>query len=103
MSVTTCAKSSWRRPITLIGKTQGNVRRDSGCCGWVMVVVCILPTWGRDATNSSGDGPAAADARLVLLEERMHPLEERPGLAVAHGLAVERGDREDLLGRGSEP
>src|SRR5690242_12818424 len=103
MSVMTWANSSWRLPMTLIGKTQGKVRRDSGCCGWVMVVICIPPRWGRDAPNSSGDGPAAADARLVFLEERVHALEDRPGLAAADGLAVERRDREHFLGRGGEP
>src|SRR5688572_27861568 len=102
MSVITCAKSSWRLPITLIGKTQGKVRRDSGCCGWLMVI-CIPASWGRDAPNSSGDSPAAANARLVLLEERVHALEDGTRCARAYRLAVESRHRQHLLGRGREP
>src|SRR4030095_12607471 len=101
-SDTSCANPSSRRPITLMGKTHGNVRRDWGSSGWLMAA--FMPyTWVWPRAESSGDGAPARELRLVLLEERVHALEGRPGLAAAHGLAIQRGDREDFLGGRGEP
>src|SRR6188768_583028 len=86
ISATVCAKPSSRRPITFSGKTQGKVSSAS-----------------RFSSTSGGDGALRPERGLVLLEERVHAAEDRAGLAVAHGLAVERGHREHFLGGGREP
>src|SRR5881394_3664712 len=102
MSQIVWAKPSSRLPITLIGKTHGNVRSDSAGLSGSAMIVFMPYQMGSDVRFSSGYG-LAAQSRLVLLEERVHAAEGGPGLAVAHRLAVELRHGEHFLGGGGEP
>src|SRR5215831_18128822 len=104
ISETVCANPSSRRPITFMGKTQGNVSSEGcGSSGRLIVGVCMPFMWGRARNLSSRHRAVRGEPGLVVLVERVHAAEERAGLAAAHGLAVQRGDREHLLGRRGEP
>src|SRR5215468_5704373 len=100
ISETSCAKPSSRRPITFMGNWHGKVRSGfSGCCA--VMRFFIYRQMRAKRAKSSHRRAFGRELRLVLLVERVHALEERPGLAAAHGLAVERRHGEHLLrGRG---
>src|ERR671937_2702304 len=94
ISVTACAKPGCLRPITLIGKSQGNASGEGS------------GTTGISGTPLCGDAlpaPGAHDVRLEVLIEAIHPPEYGPRPAVAHRPAVEPHDGKDLLRRRGDP
>src|SRR6267378_2381651 len=87
ISVTACAKPGCLRPITLIGKSQGNASGEaSGTTG-----ISTQPSDGYALP------PGAHDLVLEILVEAVHAPENRPGPPVTHRPAVEPYDGEHLL------
>src|SRR5437588_1734655 len=88
MSVTACAKPGCLRPITLIGKSQGNASGErSG-------------TTGISGEPSGGDAlpaPGAHDLLLEVLVQAVHAPEDGSGPPVADRPIVEAHDGEDFL------
>src|SRR6185369_6609818 len=94
MSVTACAKPGCLRPMTLIGKSQGNASSE------------LSATTGIANCLSGGlrlAPPRAHHSVLEVLVQPVHAAEHRPGLAVADRRAVEAHDGEHFLGRGRDP
>src|SRR3954464_8809844 len=83
ISVTACAKPGCLRPMTLIGKSQGNASRElSASTG-----IASAPSGGQRLAP-----PCAHDFLLEVLVEAIHPAEHRTGLAIADRRAVEPDD-----------
>src|SRR5438105_306651 len=94
MSVTACAKPGCLRPITLIGKSQGNASGEGS------------GTTGISGEPSGGDAlpaPGAHDLVLEVLVEPIHAPENWSGPGVADRPAVELHDGEHLFRRGGDP
>src|SRR5689334_13319971 len=88
ISVTACAKPGCLRPITLIGKSQGNASGEgSGTTGISETPLCgyALPA------------PGAHHLLLEVLIQAVHAPEERSRPAVADQAAVEAHHRQNLL------
>src|SRR5258705_4882008 len=94
MSVTPWAKPGCLRPITLIGKSQGNANGK------------LSATTGMRTCLSGRQGLAPARAHHLLLEvlvEPVHAPEHGPGTSVADWRAVEPHHGEHFLGRRGHP
>src|SRR6266850_1763899 len=94
MSVTACAKPGCLRPMTLIGKSQGNASNELSATSGI--AHC---TSGRQRLAPT----RAHHPVLEVLVEPVHAAEERPGLAVADRRAVEAHDGKHFLGGRRHP
>src|SRR3954468_21037827 len=93
MSVTACAKPGCLRPITLIGKSQGNASGELAASTGI-------------AFGSGGNAlsPARAhDLALEVLVELVHPAKHRAGAAVADRATIELDHRQHFLRRRRHP
>src|SRR5256885_4465744 len=94
MSVTACARPGCLRPITLIGKSQGNASGE------------LAASTGKSPRASGGNALSPARAHhlaLKVLVELVHPAEYRTGAAVADRAAVELDHRQHFLRRRRHP
>src|SRR5512145_1397584 len=82
MSTIVCANAAWRFPMTLIGKSHGKARSVGVSCSGM----------------SRG-----TRARLVVLEELVHPRIDRSRLPGPDPLAVDGDDRQNLARGGGQP
>src|SRR5438874_101553 len=90
ISVTACAKPGCLRPITLIGKSQGNASRELSATTGI----------ANFASGRQRLAPARAhDLLLEVLVEPIHAAEDRAGPPVADRRTIEAHDGEHFLRR----
>src|SRR5919197_4031892 len=91
ISVTACAKPGCLRPITLIGKSQGNASGEGSATTGIS---------GQPSDGYALPAPGAHDPVLEVLVEAVHAPEYGTRPAIAHRASVELHNGEDLFRRG---